>query len=78
MGQKEVFKYFFESNSIKEYAKHISDNKFTLLLKASEILVDINHQNVLDVASCFADDLGGIPIGRCGGRKSNNKLTYWT
>ena len=76
MEYKEVLKYVFEYNSIKEYAKHISDNKFTLLEKYSEILVDINHQNVLDVVSYFADYLDGIPIGSCGGIKSNNKLIY--
>ena len=45
--------------SIRKDAENVSDNQLTLLEKASENLVDINHKNVLDIVSCFADNLGG-------------------
>ena len=58
-------------------AKQFADNKLPFLEQASETLVDINNQEVLDIASCFDDILEYIPIGNCGGIKSNSKITYW-
>ena len=55
--------------------KNVTDNQLTFLEKSSEILVDINNQNVLDIESCSDNGLEGIPIGCCGGRKTNNKFT---
>ena len=39
--------------------------RLRVLEKASEILVDINHQEVLGITSCFDNYLEDNPIGHC-------------
>ena len=47
---------------------NISDNSFPFPEQASENLVKINYHEVLDIASCFRDNLEGIPINQCWGK----------